>query len=143
MNDLTTLVADIGCGVGWAAVELAKAHPLVRVEGFDSDLASIESARRNAKEHHVHDRVTFHLTDAATWQAVGRYDLILFLECVHDFGRPVEALAAAKGALAPGGTVIIMDERCAETRPAAGDLIETFFATTSVLWCLPQGGRRT
>jgi 2-polyprenyl-3-methyl-5-hydroxy-6-metoxy-1,4-benzoquinol methylase len=93
LGSQTTPVAGIGCGVGWAAIELAKAYPLVRVEGFDIDLASIESAQRNAKEHHVHDRVTFHLTDTATWQAVGSYDLILFLECVHDFWRPVEALA--------------------------------------------------
>ena len=61
--------------------------------GFDTDLASIESAQRNAKEHHVHDGVTYHLTDPSTRQAVGSYDLILFLECVHDLGRPVESLA--------------------------------------------------
>ncbi len=32
-----------------------------------------------------------------------------------------------------------MDERVAEVLPPAGDPVETFFATASVLWCLPQG----
>jgi hypothetical protein len=47
-------------------------------------------------------------------------------------------LAQAKAALAEGGTVIVMDERVAETLNV-GDPTETFFATASVIWCLPQG----
>ena len=31
-----------------------------------------------------------------------------------------------------------MDERIEEV-PAVGDPVQTFFATASVLWCLPQG----
>jgi hypothetical protein len=52
--------------------------------------------------------------------------------------HPVEAIAQAKAALGEGGTVIVMDERVTETLNA-GDPTETFFATASVLWCLPQG----
>ena len=52
--------------------------------------------------------------------------------------HPVEAIAQAKAALAEGGTVIVMDERVGETLNA-GDPTEMFFATASVLWCLPQG----
>ena len=132
-------VADVGCGVGWAAIELAKAFPHVHVDGYDSDEASISEARRNAAEHGVADRVRFEVVDAKAGGYAGkRYDLITFLECLHDMARPVEALAAARRAVAPGGAVVVMDERVGETRPQPGDLTETFFAAASVVWCLPQ-----
>lgn len=132
-------VADVGCGVGWAAIELAKAFPAIHVDGYDSDEASIGQARRNAADHGVADRVRFEVIDARTGGYTGnRYDLILFFECLHDMARPVEALAAARTAVAPGGAVIVMDERVGETRPEPGDLTETFFASASVVWCLPQ-----
>jgi trans-aconitate methyltransferase len=41
-------VADVGCGVGWAAIELARAFPHVVVDGFDADEESVSQARRRA-----------------------------------------------------------------------------------------------
>src|SRR5439155_7573650 len=38
-------VLDVACGVGWAAISIAKAYPNVRVDGFDPDEHSIEIAR--------------------------------------------------------------------------------------------------
>lgn len=132
-------VADIGCGVGWAAIEFARAFPAARIDGFDSDARSIAAAKANAHAAGVSDRVTFHLADGSRG-ALGskRYDLIVFLEALHDFPRPVEALAAAREAVVDEGAVIVMDEGVGESRPAPGDPIETFLATASVLWCLPQ-----
>src|SRR5581483_1222447 len=117
-------VADVGCGVGWAAIELAKAFPHIRVDGYDADEDSISRARRNAA--------------AGGGYGERRYDLVLFFECVHDMSHPAEALASARQAVADDGAVIVMDERVAETLQP-GDPTETFFATASVLWCLPQG----
>lgn len=131
-------VADVGCGVGWASIELAKAFPHIRVDGYDADEDSITRARRNAVEAGVNDRVTFEVVDAKSGgYGDTRYDLILFFECLHDMGRPVEALAQARAAVADGGTVIVMDERTGETIQI-GDPTESFFASASVLWCLPQ-----
>lgn len=133
-------VADLGCGVGWAAIELARAFPHIRVEGIDNDDESIRRARRNAADHGVADRVAFEVDDiSAERPPSSRYDVVFFFECLHDLSHPVEALAAARDALAPGGTVIVMDERVGETLPPPGDPVETFFAAVSVLWCLPQG----
>src|SRR5919199_722664 len=53
------LVGDFGCGAGWSTIELAKAFPRLRLDGYDSDEASIAAARRNAAEHGVADRVDF------------------------------------------------------------------------------------
>jgi len=132
-------VADVGCGVGWAAIELAKAFPHIRVDGYDADEDSISRARRNAADHGVSDRTSFEVVDAAGGgYGERRYDLVLFFECVHDMSHPAEALASARQAVADDGAVIVMDERVAETLQP-GDPTETFFATASVLWCLPQG----
>ncbi len=132
-------VADVGCGLGWAAIELAKAFPHIHVDGYDSDEESVSRARHNAADNGVVDRVTFQVVDAAAGGYGDReYDAILFFECVHDMAHPAAALAAARRSLASGGTVIVMDERVAESMNP-GDPAEIFFATASVLWCLPQG----
>jgi hypothetical protein len=134
-------VADLACGTGWAGIELAKAFPHIRVNGLDSDEASIAVGRRHAVEHGVADRVDLEVADladaAADWSQ--RYDLVLLIECVHDLPRPVEALRHARAAIRPGGTVLVVDERAAETFTAPGDEMERFFAAASAIWCLPQG----
>ena len=134
-------VADLGCGTGWAAIELAKAFPHITVDGRDNDEASIALGRRNAVDHGVADRVNLEVVDladeSADWSP--RYDLVIFIECVHDFPRPVEALRHARAAVRPGGTVLVVDERAAETFTAPGDEVERFFAAASAIWCLPQG----
>jgi SAM-dependent methyltransferase len=132
-----TRIADVGCGVGWSAIELAKAYPHVRVDGYDVDEPSIAQAVRNAEASGVADRVSFRLLDASGAYGDGNYDAIFFFECLHDIGRPAEALAAARQAVAADGTVIVMDERTGD-EPQVGDPTETFFAAASALWCLPQ-----
>jgi predicted O-methyltransferase YrrM len=131
-------VADVGCGCGWSAIELAKAFPHITVDGYDADPESIDSARLNAKAHGVDDRVTFSIVDAAASQyGDGDYDVVFLFECLHDIGRPVEALAATRAAVAADGAVIVMDERTADG-PSVGDPVEMFFGVVSALWCLPQ-----
>lgn len=131
-------VADVGCGLGWAAIELAKAFPHIRVDGFDADEASIGAARRNAEEHGVSDRVTFEVADAGTTQYGNPgYDVMFFFECLHDMAHPAAALRAARQALRPGGAVIVMDERTSDTIEV-GDPAQLFFAAASAVWCLPQ-----
>jgi methylase of polypeptide subunit release factors len=84
-----TRVADVGCGLGWASIELVKAYPHLRVDGYDTDEESITRARRNAADAGVSERVTFDVVDASSPYGDGRYDLILFFECVHDMAHPV------------------------------------------------------
>jgi|tagenome__1003787_1003787.scaffolds.fasta_scaffold20973390_2 ubiquinone/menaquinone biosynthesis C-methylase UbiE len=133
-------VADVGTGAGWSAIELAKAYPAVRVDGYDNDEDSISRARRNAAEHGVSDRVDFEVRDIGEITAPDtRYELITFFECLHDVAHPVDALVAARRALAPGGTVLVMDENVDETLVAPGDAVQRFFAAASVIWCTPQG----
>ena len=117
------------------------AFPHIRVDGLDNDEASIAIGRQHAASHGVADRVDLEVADladeSADWSP--RYDLVLLIECVHDLPRPVEALRHARAAVRPGGTVLVVDERAAESFTAPGDEIERFFAAASAIWCLPQG----
>lgn len=133
-------VADVATGAGWSAIELAKAFPAVTVDGLDNDEESISRARRNAAEHGVSDRVDFEVRDIGEIAAHGaRYDLITFFECLHDVAHPVEALQAARQALAPAGSVLVMDENIDEVLVTPGDEVQRFMGAASVTWCTPQG----
>jgi 2-polyprenyl-3-methyl-5-hydroxy-6-metoxy-1,4-benzoquinol methylase len=97
MNEPGASVADVACGVGWAAISLAKGYPNITVDGFDLDGPSIEIATRNAKEAGVADRVRFEVKDAADTALQGRYDLALVVEAVHDLSQPVAVLPRHQG----------------------------------------------
>ena len=132
-------VADVACGVGWAAISIARAYPNTVVDGFDLDAPSIELARRNAVEAGVSDRVTFEARDASDPSHSGRYHLAVIVEALHDMSRPVEVLRAVRNLLAPGGALIVADERVADQFHAPADMRERLFYGYSVTACLPAG----
>lgn len=130
-------VAEIGCGQGWAALAIARAYPNARVDGYDLDEPSIAEAGAAAREAGLDERVRFEVRDATDLASAGSYDLILILEALHDFAQPVEALAGAKAALAPGGSILVVDEKVADVFTAPGDEVERVMYGWSVLHCLP------
>jgi 2-polyprenyl-3-methyl-5-hydroxy-6-metoxy-1,4-benzoquinol methylase len=132
-------VADVGCGTGWSSIAIAKSYPLVIVDGFDLDSASIEDARQNAQAGGVADRVTFHVRDAADPRLAGSYDLVTAFETIHDMSDPVGALRAMRGLVKEGGAVVIADEKVAEEFAAPGDETERFMYGWSAVHCLPVG----
>jgi 2-polyprenyl-3-methyl-5-hydroxy-6-metoxy-1,4-benzoquinol methylase len=132
-------VADIACGVGWAAIAIARAYPATTVDGVDLDAPSIERAEVNAREAGLADRVTFEARDAADPKLDGQYDLAVIVEALHDMSRPVEVLSTIHRLLAPGGTLIVADERVADAFHAPANETERLFYGYSVLDCLPAG----
>jgi len=130
-------VADVACGVGWAAIAIAKAYPDVTVDGFDLDEASITLARKNAQEAGVSDRVKFERRDAADPAAVGQYDLAVIIEAVHDVSRPVEVLSAMRRMLRPGGLALVADEKTEDSFTAPAGDIERLYYGFSLFTCLP------
>ncbi len=129
-------VADLGCGSGWSTIALARGYPAARIDGIDVDQPSIDEAQRNASDAGVTDRVSFACRDAADPELAGRYDLVTLFETLHDMSHPVEALRAARTLLAPGGVVLVGDERVAEAFTAPGDELERFNYGWSALHCL-------
>ena len=133
-------VAEFGCGEGWAAVALAVGYPRLRVDAFDVDPLSIETARRNAEHAGVADRVRFVVADVADPALSGSYDAVFAFEMLHDLPRPVAALQTARRLTGDGAApVVVMDERAAETFTAPADPIQRFLYAASVLHCLPVG----
>lgn len=130
-------VVDVGCGVGWSAIELAKAFPAITVHGYDADEASIAAARRNAAEAGVTGRVRFEVVGSGT-RTGDTFDVAFFFECVHDMAHPTDVLRQVRDSLASDGFVVVMDERVDEGFQAPGDEIQRFLAACSVVWCLPQ-----
>lgn len=138
-SDPPARVADLGCGPGWSSIGIARAYPKTEVDGFDLDPESIQMAQRNAADADLASRVRFQVRDASDPELAGRYDLVCAFECLHDMGRPVEALRAARKMLAPGGAVLIMDQNVAETFTVEGSPVERFMYACSTLYCLQQG----
>lgn len=132
-------VADIACGCGWSSIAIARAYPLARVDGLDEDAASVADARRNVAAAGLEERVRFFRQDASDESLTGSYDLVTIFEALHDMARPVDALRAARGLLAEGGSVFVADERTAEHFTAPADPMDRMFYGFSVLHCLPVG----
>lgn len=132
-------VADIGMGLGWSSIAIAKGYPKVQVDGFDLDEASVVAARAIAEQEGVADRVAFHHHDAGDPKLAGRYDLAIAVECIHDMSNPVGVLASMRRLVGDGGTVLVADEKVADRFSAPGDDVERFMYGFSILHCLPVG----
>jgi SAM-dependent methyltransferase len=128
-------IADVACGQGFSTVSIARAFPAAHVEGFDLDAASVADARRAAADAGA--AVRFTEIDAGGLAARGPFDLVCILEALHDMAHPADALAAARTALAPGGGVLVVDERVAESFEAPGDPVERIMYGWSITHCLP------
>jgi SAM-dependent methyltransferase len=109
-------VADVGCGHGASTIILAKAYPNSTFVGFDSHGASIETARKRASEAGLNGNIRFESVDARSYPGCD-YDLICFMDCLHDMGDPIGAARHAAASLASDGRVLLVE-------PAAGNAIE-------------------
>lgn len=132
-------VADIGMGMGWSSIGLARVYPKIQVDGFDLDQYSVDQANANAEAEGLSDRVHFHYRDAGDPDLAGQYDFALAVECVHDMSNPVAVLSAMRRLVGPGGTVLIVDEHAEEEFAPNGSDVERFFYGFSILHCLPVG----
>ena len=130
-------VADVGCGYASPTIALAQAFPASQFVGFDVDDASVSHARKAAAAAGVGDRVSFKVT-SATKVVGGPFDLVIFVDSLHDLGQPAAALARARGLLAPDGVVLLIEhagsERLEENLNPAG----RFFYACSALVCTPN-----
>lgn len=131
-------VADVGCGVGWSSVFLAKHFEKVKIDGIDGDEESVAEARRIAEQQGVTDRVQFHACTIEEFNIEAPYDLVTAFECLHDIPYPVQALSRMREMASPGGTVFIADMAGGEGFSDNNNALGRFFYNVSVLHCLPQ-----
>lgn len=130
-------VADIGCGHGASTILMAQAFPNSTFIGMDYHEASIVTARERAAAVGATKNITFEVAPATAFEGKD-FDLICFMDCLHDLGDPVGALAHCRRALKRDGTVLLVE-------PYAGDRLEEnlnpigrMFYAASAMACTPN-----
>ena len=105
--------------------------------GCDLDPDAIALASEHASGWGVADRVRFSVADASE-PVDPPYDLVTILEALHDMTRPVDVLRAAREMLTDEGSVVVADERVAETFTAPASERDRYVHGLSVVSCLPE-----
>ena len=126
-------VMDVGCGHGVSTTLAAHAWPASSFVGTDIDPDAVAAASSAGPSN-----VSFSEASATTYGG-GPYDLILILDCLHDMGDPVAAVAHARAGLAEDGVLFVAE-------PLAADRFEDDFANPyarigyaiSTLVCTPS-----
>jgi SAM-dependent methyltransferase len=131
-------ILDVGCGMGWSTISLARAYPQARLVGVDVDAPSVTAARANARAEGVEERVDFRAADAAELAGAEPFDAAFAFECVHDMPRPVEVLGAVRGAVRGDGAVVVMDEAVADELAAPAGEVDRLMYGYSLFVCLPD-----
>ncbi|HEY0578249.1 MAG TPA: methyltransferase domain-containing protein [Pseudonocardia sp.] len=101
-------VADVGCGSGHALVVLAAAFPRSTFVGFDIAEDALQLGRTEAAQAGL-TNLTFEVADVAALDVQDRFDAVFAIDAVHDQVDPAEVLRRVHGALAPGGTFVMVD----------------------------------
>jgi SAM-dependent methyltransferase len=123
-------VLDVGCGAGWALVQLAERFPTIRCLGVDVEPHSVEMARRLIAERGLAGRCEARLLSAGRLAEDGAYDLATSFLVVHELlpEDKGEVFASVARALAPGGSFVIFDETYPETDEALRTMPSRFAA---------------
>ncbi len=101
-------VADVGCGSGFALMEMARLYPASRFTGLDFSMEAIETAGREAARRGL-SNARFEQADAAAMDAENRYDLITAFDAIHDQAQPAAVLDNIARALRPDGLFLMQD----------------------------------
>lgn len=130
-------VADVGCGAGTAVLTMAAAYPKSQFFGFDLDERAISEARERA-ETAGFENVSFEVLGGEHLPVDPPFDLVTAFDVVHDLAHPHAVLARIREALAPDGTLLMMEPAVA---PRLEDNIEPRVALlygVSLLYCMTQ-----
>lgn len=129
-------VADVGCGVGFSTLLMARAFPNSQFVGFDFHEPSIAAAREHAREHKLDQRVRFECATAKEITETG-FDLVTFFDCLHDMGDPRGCAAHMRHILKEDGAWMIVE-------PIAGDKpmdnlnpVGRLYYNASTMVCVP------
>ena len=111
--------------------------PRGQSRGLDLDEQSVAEARASADRSGIADRLSFEVRDAADPGLAGTFDLVCAFETLHDMCDPIGALRAMRALRREGGTVLVVDERVADSFTTDVEDGERFQWGWSALHCLP------
>ena len=139
-------VADVGCGHAASTIVLANAYPASSFVAIDSHAGSIEPARSRVSEAGLSDRIEFEVATSTDYASSG-FDLICFMDCLHDMGDPTGAVTHAKQALKEDGSVLLVEPFANDTVEENLNPLGRMFYSASTYLCsansIAQGGVHT
>ncbi len=102
-------IADLGCGSGENALELARRTAHGHVRGIDGSPAMIDAARAllSRQSDDLRQRVSFELGDVAKFAAQREFTLIFSNALFHWIENRRALFAACFTALRPGGRIVV------------------------------------
>ena len=104
--------ADLGCGPGYLAIELARWAPELRVTGVDLSDAMLTQAIANARLAGVAHQTDFRTADAAALPFPdASLDLVVSTLSLHHWDDPAPIFNEVARVLRPGGAFLIFDLR--------------------------------
>jgi SAM-dependent methyltransferase len=108
---------DVGCGGGWAVVQIAERFPRTSCVGIDVEPYSVRLAQRLIEERGLADRCQAHARSVDQLGEDDAYDVVTSFLVVHEIAPSLKpgAFAAVARALKPGGYFLIFDEAYPET----------------------------
>lgn len=115
-------IADLGCGTGDHAIELARRAPRGKALGVDLSPAMIEAAQkaRASLARELRERVSFRVGDIATLESEREFAIIFSNAALQWIPKHREVLARWLRALLPGGRLVVqMPANDRETAKAA------------------------
>jgi SAM-dependent methyltransferase len=123
-------VLDVGCGGGWAVVQIAERFPRTSCVGIDLEPYSVALARRLIVERGLADRCEARIQSVDQLGEEGAYDVATSFLVLHEIAPALKpaALAAVARALKPGGYFLIFDEAYPETDEALQTMPSRFAA---------------
>lgn len=107
-------VLEVGCGTGRNLIVAARRYPDARFYGFDISEMMLETARSNIAKAGLSDRITLAQGDASNFDPAGMFGVAGFDRVFVSYAFSMippwrEAVRAAFGAVAPGGSLHVVD----------------------------------
>jgi ubiquinone/menaquinone biosynthesis C-methylase UbiE len=139
-------VADLGCGHGASVILMAQAFPKSTFVGIDYDESAIAVARERAQQAGVADQIRFETaTPRILASSQEKFDLVCFMDSLHDMGDPLEAVWASRQAMAPNGALMVVEPFAKDRSEENVGPVARMYYSASVGFCtqnaLSQGGR--
>jgi cyclopropane fatty-acyl-phospholipid synthase-like methyltransferase len=121
---------DVGCGGGWALVQIAERFPATSCVGIDVEPNSIELAQRLIAERGLAERCQARVQRVDELGEGEAYDIATSVLVVHEIAPEAKpaAFAAVARALKPGGSFLVFDETYPETDSALQTMPARFAA---------------
>lgn len=138
-------VLDVGCGSGFAMVQMAKEFPKSSFTGYDMSEEAIELGKERALELGL-TNITLQVKDVAAFTNEKQFDLITTFDAVHDQADPACVLSNIHRALKDDGVYFMQDiAGSSHIHNNMEHPIATLLYTISCMHCmtvsLAQGGK--